>query len=138
MVAASITCAMLFPGLTIEELKAGIFDGPQIRQLIRDPKCENSINKVKLDAWNAFVVVQQNFLGNSKASNYAKLVTNMLTAFGNLGCNISIKMHYLFSHIDWFPENLGSMSDEQGERFHQDIKEIRYQVSGTLGCSHDG
>ena len=35
---------------------------------------------------------------------------------------MSIKMHYLFSHIDRFPENLGAMSDEQGERFHQDIK----------------
>ena len=37
--------------------------------------------------------------------------------------------NYLFSHIDRFPENLGTMSDEQRERFHQDIKEmeIRYQ-----------
>ena len=26
--------------------------------------------------------------------------------------------------MGWFPENLGSMSDEQGERFHQDMKEI--------------
>ena len=30
-----------FPGLTMEMLKAGIFDGPQIRQLIRDPEFEN-------------------------------------------------------------------------------------------------
>jgi len=89
-----------FPGLTIEKLKVGIFDGPQIRQLIRDPEFENSINKVELHAWNAFVLVVQNFLGNNKASNYAELVTNMLTTFGNLGCNMSIKMHYLFSHID--------------------------------------
>ena len=38
-------------------------------------------------------------------------------------------MHFLFSHLDRFPENLGDVSDEQGERFHQDIKEmeIRYQ-----------
>ena len=38
-------------------------------------------------------------------------------------------MHYLFSHIDWFPENLGSVSDGQGERLHQDMKvmETRYQ-----------
>ena len=45
---------------------------------------------------------------------------------------MSIKMHYLFSHMDRFPENLGSMSDEQGEKFHQDIKEMesRYQGRG--------
>ena len=33
-----------FLGLTMEKLKAGIFDGPQIRQLIRDPEFENSMN----------------------------------------------------------------------------------------------
>ena len=27
-----------FPGLTMEKLKAGIFDGPQIQLLIRDPE----------------------------------------------------------------------------------------------------
>ncbi|PNF13896.1 hypothetical protein B7P43_G10663, partial [Cryptotermes secundus] len=43
--------------------------------------------------------------------------------------NMSIKVHYLHSHLDSFPENLGDTSEEQGERFHQDIKtmEDRYQ-----------
>ena len=35
---------------------------------------------------------------------------------------MSIKLHYLFSHLDYFPENLGDVSEEQGEQFHQDIK----------------
>ena len=43
---------------------------------------------------------------------------------------MSIKMHYLFLHIDRFPENLGSISDEQGERFHQDIKEMESRYQG--------
>ena len=118
-----------FSGLTIEKLKAGIFDGPQICELIRDAEFENTMNEVELEAWKAFVLVAKNFLGNNKARNYAELVTNMLTAFRNLGCNMSITLHYLFSHMGWFPENLGSMIDEQGERFHQDMKEMdtRYQ-----------
>jgi len=35
----------------------------------------------------------------------------------------------LYSHLDHFPENLGDLSDEQGEQFHQDISkmEVRYQ-----------
>ena len=39
------------------------------------------------------------------------------------------QMHYLFSHMDRFPENLCSMSDKQRKRFHQDRKlmETRYQ-----------
>ena len=42
---------------------------------------------------------------------------------------MSIKMHFLNSHLQLFPANLGDVSDEQGERFHQDIKvmEDRYQ-----------
>ena len=54
----------------------------------------------------------------------------MLTAFRTLGCSMSIKMHYLNSHMDRFPENLGSMSDEQGERFHQDMKEMETRYQG--------
>ena len=42
---------------------------------------------------------------------------------------MSIKLYYLHSHLDRFPENLGDYSEEQGERFHQDIRtmEARYQ-----------
>ena len=88
------------------------------------------MNEVELETWKAFVLVVKNFLGNNKAINYAEIVNNMLTAFRNLGCNVSVKMHYLFSHMGRFPENLGSMSDEQGKRFHQDLKEMetRYQT----------
>ena len=39
----------------MEKLKAGIFDGPQIRQLFRDPEFENSMNEVELEAWKAFI-----------------------------------------------------------------------------------
>ena len=44
-------------------------------------------------------------------------------------CNMSIKIHFLVSHFKKFPINLGNVSDEKGERFHQDIKflEERYQ-----------
>ena len=39
------------------------------------------------------------------------------------------KLHILHSHLDFFPPNLGDVSDEHGERFHQDIStmETRYQ-----------
>ena len=120
----------VFPGLFIEKLKGGIFDGPQVRQLFRDLEFEKSMMELESEAWKAFVLVVKNFLGNNKTSNYEELINNMIYAFKNLGCNMSIKMHYLFSHIDRLPENLGDMSDEQGDRFHQDIKEMektRYQ-----------
>ena len=42
---------------------------------------------------------------------------------------MSITLQYLHNHLDRFADNLGDVSEEQGERFHQDIKvmEDRYQ-----------
>jgi hypothetical protein len=37
---------------------------------------------------------------------------------------MSLKLHFLNAHLDYFPENLGAVSEELGERFHQDIKEM--------------
>jgi len=33
-----------------------------------------------------------------------------------------VKLHFLYFHLDFFPANLGDVSEEQGERF-QDMKE---------------
>ncbi|GBO44042.1 hypothetical protein AVEN_5001-1 [Araneus ventricosus] len=45
---------------------------------------------------------------------------------------MSLKVHFLDSHLDYFPENLGVVSEEQGERFHQDIKEMMKQFVKAL------
>ena len=87
------------------------------------------MNSLEKNAWISFADVIKNFLGNVKAINYVEIVEIMLKSFESLRCNMSVKVHFLFSHLSSFPENLGSVSDEQGERFHQDIKimEERYQ-----------
>ena len=53
----------------------------------------------------------------------------MLQNFQALDARMSIKLHYLFSHQDYFSVNLGNVSEEQGQRFDQDIRtmEERYQ-----------
>ena len=50
-----------------------------------------------------FKDVVSNFLGNLKASNYRELVMKMLSALGQLGAKMSIKVHFLFSQ---FPDSL--------------------------------
>ena len=45
-------------------------------------------------------------------------------------CSVNSKLHYLQSHADKFPQNLGSISEEQGERFHQYIKTIEERSQG--------
>ena len=89
---------------------AGIFDGPQIRTLIRDKNFTSSMNSVELSAWNAFVLIVKKFLGNTKADNNNVLVKKLLKSFKKLKDNMSIKVHYLFSHLERFSENLGNFS----------------------------
>jgi len=48
---------------------------------------------------------------------------------------MSIKVHFLFSHFENFPSNLGNVSDEQGERFHQDIKSMEDRYKGRWGST---
>ena len=120
-----------FPGLGMEKMKAGIFDGPQIRKLIQNQAFTSHMTVVESAAWCSYVSVVREFFGNTNASNYRYLMDVMLRNFQALGSRMSIKLHYLFSHSDYayFPENLGDLSEEQGESFHRDIKmkEERYQ-----------
>ncbi|GFV47826.1 uncharacterized protein TNCV_4803151 [Trichonephila clavipes] len=70
------------------------------------------------------------FLETKKDPNYNALVAELLQNYKILGCNMSVKVHFLHSHLDYFPENLGAVSEEQGERFPQDIKEMEHRYQG--------
>jgi hypothetical protein len=59
----------------------------------------------------------------------------MLENLQILGCNMSLKLHFLHFHLDYFPENLGDLSEEQGERFHQDAKEMERRYQGRWDVS---
>jgi hypothetical protein len=48
----------------------------------------------------------------------------MLDTVKDMGCNMSLKPHFLKSRLDYFPENFGTLSEERGERFHKDVKKI--------------
>lgn len=63
-----------FPGVSDEKLKAGVFDGPQIRILMRDPQFLNEMTRDESKAWKTFSVVVSNLLGSTKAENYKHLV----------------------------------------------------------------
>ena len=73
-------------------------------------------------AWPSFAEVVSKFLGNTKNSDYKTIVENMLACFETLRCRISLKVPFLHPHLDYFPQNLGDMSEDHSKRFHQDIK----------------
>ncbi|XP_051168324.1 uncharacterized protein LOC127286076 [Leptopilina boulardi] len=119
-----------FPEISDAKLKEGVFDGPRIRKLLKDEQFITKMNKKEKAAWLSFKAVVENFLGNHKSENWEQIVSDMIKTFGKLGCLMSIKLHYLDSHRDQFPENLGDYSEEQGERFHQDLKEFERRYQG--------
>ena len=57
------------------------------------------------------------------------MVSHLIESYEKLGCRMSLKLHFLHSHLNFFQDNLGNVSEEHGERLHQDIQvmEKRYQ-----------
>lgn len=51
----------------------------------------------------------------------------MLENFKMPRCNMSVKMLFFHSHLDYLLENLSNLSEEHGERFHQYIKETDWR-----------
>lgn len=76
---------------------------------------------IKKRAFNGIVATIKNFLGNKRAENYKEIIAEMMSAFRDMKVNMSLKIHFLYDHLEFFPDNLGDYSDEHGERFHQDI-----------------
>lgn len=113
-----------------EYSSSGVFIGPQIKKMYRSALFEASLTKIEKEAWNSMKDVVENFLGNYRAPNYVELIDKMLTTFREMGVNMSLKIHFLADHLDFFPSNLGKFSDEHGERFHQDIAIIENRFKG--------
>jgi len=43
---------------------------------------------------------------NRKAVNYKGIVAKLLSTLQDMGANMSIKLHFLYSHLDCFPKIL--------------------------------
>ena len=91
--------AVAVPRLSIEKIKAGVFDGPQIRQLIKDKNFTGSMTVLEKHAWLSIKDVVKNFLGNTRVSNYNEKVQKLLESYKALGCNMSIKLHFLHCQL---------------------------------------
>ena len=72
------------------------------------------MNELESKMWRPFVAVTKNFLGNKMSDGYVSLVQNILDNYRDIGGNMSIKVHFLDSRLDRFPENCGDVNDEQG------------------------
>ena len=96
---------------------------------MKDSSFDEILTGNERTAWVSFKNVCTNFLGKRRSQDYEEMVQVLMQSFQALGARMSIKMHFLHFHLDYFPENCGDYSEHQGERFQQDIScmEERYQ-----------
>ena len=112
---------------------------------LRSEKCwrilifEELLNLKELRAWEAFKSVCSGFLGNIRVPDYQACIEKLLNSYEDMGCLMLLNIHFLHSHLNFFPPNLGTVSDEHGERFYQDITlmESTYQGKWNPGIMGD-
>ena len=75
-----------------------------------------------------FRVSCDNVLGKHRSPEYESVVKELFPAYQAIGARMSIKRHFLISHLDYFPANCGDYSEEQGDHF------ICIKVVGTSQC----
>ena len=107
-------------------MKEGIFVF-QIGEVFKDVNFKTALDEMELPGWNAFYWISHNFMGNKMAMDYKDGIKNLLKFYLAMGCCMLLKVHFLTSHLDFFPENHGMVSDEHGERFQQDISAMEKQ-----------
>ena len=69
------------------------------------------------------------FLGNEKAENYSEIAQDLISSYCALGYNMSMELNFLHTHLEFFPENTGTFSNEHGERFHQNSSQMEKRYS---------
>jgi len=95
-----------FPNVSDAKIEEIIFIGPQIKQLMQDKQFDQDLNETERNAWLSFNRICKDFLGNHKAANYHDVVQDLLTSYKAMGCNTSLKIHFLESHLDLFCQNI--------------------------------
>ena len=88
----------LFPRLSEAKLKEGIFIGPQVRKLIK----LTSFREPEKFAWDGFVLIIHNFLGNNRSQDYREIVSSSIRNFEAIKVRSYAKIN-IFSFKNLYP-----------------------------------
>ena len=92
----------ILPGLSEVKLNEGLLNGPHMRTILKDCNFKSTLNQNVKRAWKVFEAVSTGFLGNAKNPEYKKIIKELLIVYKTLGCNMSLKINFLASHLDFF------------------------------------
>ena len=107
-------------------MKENIFVGQKITQLFEDQNFSTKLNATERRVWKEFENVCRKFRGDEKAENSTEKVQELISPDSDMGCNMSLKV----LPLEFFSENIGTLSDELDEMFHQIIPQIEQRRSG--------
>ena len=129
-----------FPNVSDAKIKEGIFIVPQIRELMQDEQFDEDLNETESNAWLSFKRICKDFLGKSQISQQSGCCAGPVDFVQSYGMQYESENPLSGVTLGFFfPESLGEVSDEHGERFHQDITamEKRYQGKWTSSMLAD-
>jgi len=66
----------------------------------------SSFKATKRAVWDSYKFVVKVFVGNRRAQNDEELVNKLLHSYQKLGCNMSLKIYFLHSQMDFYPGEL--------------------------------
>ena len=87
-----------------------IYRAPDQGTNARLKQFNEDLNETERNTWLSFKRICKDFSENHKAANHMHVVQNLLTSYKAMGCIMSLEIHFLEFHFDFFPENLGEVS----------------------------
>jgi len=70
---------------------------------MQDKQFDGDLNGIQRNAWLSIKRICKDFLGHHKSANYQDVVQDLLTSYNAMECNMSLKIHFMESHLDFFP-----------------------------------
>ena len=65
--------------------------GPQIRRMLASEELQGQMSDLERNAWQAFRMIVERFLGKHRRDDYAILVSNLIKSYEKLGCRMFLK-----------------------------------------------
>ena len=101
---------------------------------MEDKRFKETLVGTEVRAWFFFKQIFQNLLGNNQTQEYEEMVQELIKSFQQLASLMSVKMHFLNSHLDYFPDNCQDYGEEQGNKesvFIKTFKSWRLSIIAT-------
>ena len=62
--------------------------------MLASEELEKQMSDWERNAWQTFRLIVEGFLGNHRRDDYATVVSNLIKSYENLGCRMSLKLHF--------------------------------------------